>query len=151
MKDRKVATRYARALLGALPDPAAQDRAGALLDALVAGIAASEPLRAFLLDRAVTTPKKADALAAFARTQEASDDVLRFLATVAEHGRVAHLDSIARVFREERERAQAPDAHRMDELDRREGERRAAGRDHRRPRLARAGRLGREREKDRSR
>src|SRR5262249_1019237 len=106
MKDRKVATRYARALLGALPDEGQQDLAGAFLDALVGGMADDAALRAFLLDPAVTVPKKTDALRALVKSRGAPDRLGPFLATVAAHGRLANLTAIAQVFREERERSQ---------------------------------------------
>jgi F-type H+-transporting ATPase subunit delta len=106
MKDRKLATRYARALLGALPDAGQQDRAGVFLDGLAAGLAGDPALRDFLLDPAITTSKKTEALRAVARAQGAPESIGSFLATIADHGRLANLPSIASVFRDERERAQ---------------------------------------------
>ena len=106
MKDRKLATRYARALLGALPDPGLQDRAGAFLDGLGASIEGDAALRAFLFEPAVSTPKKVAALRAAAKAQGAPEFVGSFLETVAAHGRLVNLPSIAEVFRDERERSQ---------------------------------------------
>jgi F-type H+-transporting ATPase subunit delta len=106
MKDRKLATRYARALIGALPDAGLQDRAGAFLDGLGDSIEGDAALRAFLFDPAVSTPKKVEALRAVVRVQGAPELLGSFLETVAAHGRLANLPSIAEVFRDERERSQ---------------------------------------------
>jgi F-type H+-transporting ATPase subunit delta len=106
MRDRKLATRYARALLGALPDPASQDRADAFLAALERAIADSSELRSTLHDPAVPKASKTAVLEALAERHQASPLVVRFLETVGAHGRFASLPSIAEVFHEERERAQ---------------------------------------------
>lgn len=106
MKDRKLASRYARALIAALPEPASQDRAGEFLDALVESLKTNGALRAALLDPAVPGASKAALLDALVAAKGASPEVARFLATVAAHRRIANLASIAETFREERERAQ---------------------------------------------
>lgn len=106
MRDRKLATRYARALLGAIPDAASQDRADAFLSALDRAISESAALKSVLHDPAVPSSSKSAVLTSIAEAHQAPALVVRFLHTVAAHGRLASLPSIARVFHEERERAQ---------------------------------------------
>ena len=106
MTDRKLATRYARALLATLSDPASQDAAGALLDALAGAMQSDAALRRALVDPATPSAAKAKVLASVAAGSNVPERVRSFLSTVAVNGRTAALPTIAIVFREERERAQ---------------------------------------------
>ena len=58
MTDRKLATRYARALLASLPDPSSQDAAGGFLDALAETLASNAALRRALVDPSITSSAK---------------------------------------------------------------------------------------------
>ncbi|HZN54552.1 MAG TPA: ATP synthase F1 subunit delta [Candidatus Polarisedimenticolaceae bacterium] len=106
MKDRKLATRYARALLSALPETSEQDTADEFLSALAASIRANPAFRAYLLDPANPAPSKDLLLRGLADTHRTPKAVAGLLATVVANRRLANLESIAAVFHEERERAQ---------------------------------------------
>ena len=106
MTDRKLATRYARALLATLPDPSSQDIAGALLEALAQAMESDASLHRALVDPAIPATAKAKLLASVSTDAGIPDRVRSFLATVVTNGRTAALPTIAAVFREERERAQ---------------------------------------------
>ena len=106
MTDRKLATRYARALLAALPDASSQDAAGTFLDALAGALAGDESLRKTLADPALPAATKAKLLESVTVGLDLARPVRGFLATVVANGRTSALPSIAQVFREERERAQ---------------------------------------------
>ena len=105
MKDRKLAARYARALLEALPDIASQDRADAFLGSLADVMREHAETRAFLLNPAHPNRAKKATLAAIARERGVSDRVARFLEVVVDHGRISSLPSIAELFHEQREEA----------------------------------------------
>ena len=106
MRDRKLATRYARALLGALPDAPAQNTADEFLSALRDALRDGDEIRGFLLNPAIPQTSKLALLEKLASARRAPEGLTRFLATVVAHGRLAQLASIAEVFHEERERAQ---------------------------------------------
>jgi F-type H+-transporting ATPase subunit delta len=106
MKDRKLATRYARALLGALPDAPAQNSADEFLSALREAMRDGEELRGFLLNPAVPQASKVSFFEQLAIAKGTSKSLTRFLSTIVAHGRLANLPSIADVFHDERERAQ---------------------------------------------
>ena len=106
MKDRKLATRYAKALLGALPDAAAQNLADEFLAALGASLKSNAELRAFLLDPATPAGAKKSLLDQLATARQVPDRVKTFVSMVVDNGRLAALPSIAEVFHQERERAQ---------------------------------------------
>jgi len=106
MKDKKLATRYARALLSALPDAAAQDAAGAFLTTLGEALSSQPHARAFLENPATPAAPKKDLLGRLAAEGGVSGRVVTFLGVVVDHGRVSSLPSIASVFRTEREAAQ---------------------------------------------
>lgn len=105
MKDRKLAARYARALLEALPDAASQERADAFLGSLGEVMRKHAETRAFLLNPAHPSSAKKATLAVIARDGGASDRVARFLEVVVDHGRISSLPSIAELFHEQREAA----------------------------------------------
>jgi F-type H+-transporting ATPase subunit delta len=106
MRDRKLATRYARALLGALPDAAGQNLADQFLNALAAGLRNHADLRAFFLDPANPPSSKKTLLEKLCGSQGMPAALARFLGMVSDNGRLASLSSIAEVFHLEREAAQ---------------------------------------------
>jgi F-type H+-transporting ATPase subunit delta len=106
MKDRKLATRYARALLGALPDAPSQDIADAYLAALAASVRSNAEFRSFLLNPANPTATKKAALDQLTTAHGAPERVATFLRMVVDHGRLANLAAIADVFHVEREAGQ---------------------------------------------
>jgi F-type H+-transporting ATPase subunit delta len=106
MRDRKLATRYARALLGALPKVAEQDLADAFLEALANSLRESAELRRFLLDPATSLGAKKSLLENLCVSRRVPTQVKTFLTMVAENSRLANLSSIAEVFHIERESAQ---------------------------------------------
>lgn len=106
MKDRKLATRYARALLSALPDAGEQTAADEFLTALATSLHDNPAFRAYLLDPAHPASAKGALLRELAETHRAPMRVVGLLATVVANRRLANLASIAQVFHEERERAQ---------------------------------------------
>jgi F-type H+-transporting ATPase subunit delta len=106
MRDRKLATRYARALLGALPDAVAQNQADAFLSSLGDAMRSNSELRAFLLDPAHTASAKQAIFATLGASRQIPQRVITFLEVVLSHGRVSQIPSIAEVFHTEREAAQ---------------------------------------------
>jgi F-type H+-transporting ATPase subunit delta len=104
MKDRKLATRYARALLASLPAEQAE-QADRFLTALREATDQSAEFRDLMLDPAVPRTTRNSVLRALAEQHDMPRLVLNFLATVVDHNRTSSLPSIAEVFREERERA----------------------------------------------
>jgi F-type H+-transporting ATPase subunit delta len=106
MRDRKLATRYARALLGALTGPTEQDLADEFLGALAGAMKTNAELREFLLDPAVSTGAKHQLLEKLCSTRGVPDRVKTFLRMIVENARVANLPSIAEVFHLEREAGQ---------------------------------------------
>jgi F-type H+-transporting ATPase subunit delta len=149
MKDRKLAKRYARALLTALPDLSTAQEADRFLSALREAMESSADFRDLLLDPAVSRPRRTGILRDLARSGEQPPQVENFLATIIDHNRVASIPSIAVVFHEELEHkmgilsAELVSAAPLGASDRQEG----APRDEHRPRADRrrrhAGRLGR--------
>ena len=105
MKDRKLATRYARALLSSLHDEATSETADRFLIALGEAFEKSEDFRDLLLDPAVPRDLRKKALRQLAGESGAPDQVQTFLDAVVDHNRESSLPSIAAVFHEERERA----------------------------------------------
>jgi F-type H+-transporting ATPase subunit delta len=106
MRDRKLATRYARALLGALPTTAEQDLADEFLNALASGVRTNAELRGFLLDPASSTTAKKSLLENLCASRGVPDRVTTFLGLMVDNARLASLPSIAEVFHLERESAQ---------------------------------------------
>jgi len=104
MKDRKLATRYARALLASLSDESVAERADDFLNALRAAVEESADLRGLLFDPAVPRTTRKSVLRSLAEQAGMSHKVGNFLATVIDHNRASALASIAEVFHEEREK-----------------------------------------------
>ena len=106
MKDRKLATRYARALLGALRESEAQRLADEFLAALADGVKTNAELRGFLLDPATPPKSKKALLERLGAPRGLPGGVLTFLGLLVDNGRLAAVPSIAEVFHLEREAAQ---------------------------------------------
>ena len=104
MKDRNLAARYARALLAALPDDRAAEGADTFLSALAEAFGTSPELRDVLLNPAVNREQRKQILAALTEGRGVTREVRNFLFTIADHGRLAALPTIAVMFREARER-----------------------------------------------
>ena len=106
MRDRKLATRYARALLGALPDAPEQTLADEFLNALADSMKANAELRGFLLDPATSVRAKKSFLKTLCAGRGLPGRVETFLYMVVDKARLANLPSIAEVFHLERESGQ---------------------------------------------
>jgi F-type H+-transporting ATPase subunit delta len=105
MRDRKLATRYARALLAALPDLDIADSTESFLRHLAEAMDASAELRDALLNPGVPRTTRKRALKSLAESAGMPAHVSKFLEVVVDHNRVAALPSIARMFREAIEQA----------------------------------------------
>ncbi len=105
MKDRKLATRYARALLASLPDAHVSEQADQFLEAVRGALKESAEFRDLLYDPAVPKSTRRKLLRTLAERAEMPVQIGNFLATVVDHGRTTSLPSIAEVFHEEREAA----------------------------------------------
>jgi len=103
MRDRKLATRYARALLGALATPAEQNLADEFLDALASSMRSNAEFRGFLLDPASSAAAKRSLLESLAANRGVPDRVKTFLGLLVDNARLASLPAIAEVFHLERE------------------------------------------------
>lgn len=104
MRDRKLASRYARALLGAVREPQARETVDAFLKTLSQAIASSDELRGWLFDPAVPRSRRVDSLRSLAQTAKMPETVSNFLAMLVERNRLGAIASIAQVFHELRER-----------------------------------------------
>jgi F-type H+-transporting ATPase subunit delta len=102
MRDRKLATRYARALLATL-DAKQAENAEAFLTALSDAIERSRDLRDVLLNPAVSRSARTAVLVSLAKNHGAPDLVASFMRVVVDHGRASNLPEIARAFNEARE------------------------------------------------
>lgn len=105
MKDRILASRYARALLATLPDARAAESADEFLTAVAEAMRQSAELRDVMLNPAVSRSTRKALLTALARNHRMPRQVSNFLCIVADHGRTGALPTIARVFHEEKEEA----------------------------------------------
>ncbi len=105
MKDRKLAVRYARAILGAFPDPREAGAVDGFLTNLGAAIEGSAELRSMLLNPSVPKSIRTAALTALADRSGAGKPLARFLETIVDHGRVSAIPAIAETYHELREKA----------------------------------------------
>lgn len=103
MKDRKLATRYARALFTALPEPASAESADTFLTALVRALSRSPELQGLLANPAIPRRAKTMVLAKLADAHGAPRLVKSFLAVLVDQGRTSHLQQIAEAFHAARE------------------------------------------------
>jgi len=106
MRDRKLATRYARALLGALATTAEQNLADEFLSALANSMRTNQELRGFFLDPASPASAKKSVLESLCASRQVPDRVKTFLGMIVDNARLANLPSIAEVFHLERESSQ---------------------------------------------
>ena len=106
MKDRKLALRYARALLSSLPDPRQAEAADDFLTGLGQAMDESAEFKDFMLDPAFSRDDRKAALGDLAQRAEQPEQVTRFLETLVDNSRQVILPSIGVVFHEEREAAQ---------------------------------------------
>ncbi len=104
MKDRKLATRYARALLGLLPENPAAESAERFLSALGQAMQQSPDTQAALLDPAIPRARRKQMLEAIAAQHAVPKEVGRFLSVIVDHNRTAAIPEIAVVFAGELDR-----------------------------------------------
>ena len=103
MRDRKLASRYARALLGAVREPEAREATDAFLRTLAEAVESSDTVRASLFDPAVPRSVRIGSLQSLAVSAGMDETVSRFLMLLVERGRLSALPAIAQVFHELRE------------------------------------------------
>ncbi len=103
MKDRKLAFRYAKAMLAAVKSPDEARKVDRFLHALGSAMTGSRTLRDSLLDPAIPRPVRTRLFATVASEYRMPAEINRFLETIVEHRRVDHLPQIAELFRELRE------------------------------------------------
>ena len=106
MKDRKLALRYARALLSVIDDPATLERIDELLTALAQALEDAPDLRSAMLDPAVPRSARTKLLRSLVEQNRLPVEVGNFFATLVDNNRIDALDAIAVVFHEEHERQQ---------------------------------------------
>ena len=106
MKDRKLAARYARALLAALPDRAEAESADTFLTSLARAMDGSVEFRGLMLDPSVSRAQRKAALGALAQAGRQQARLVNFLNTLTDNGRTAALPAIAAQFHEAREESQ---------------------------------------------
>jgi len=106
MKDRKLATRYARALLSAISDPHAAATADDFLQSLGQAMNASVELRLSLLNPGIPASARKQALQVLAERAQAGPLMGKFLALIVDNRRVAELPAIAEAFHDLREAAE---------------------------------------------
>jgi F-type H+-transporting ATPase subunit delta len=100
MKDRKLAARYARALLSALPDATVQATVGEFLGSIGQSMETSREIREALEDPATSRSARIRTLTELAHHEHMPAEMDAFLATVVDHGRIGQLPVIAHVYRE---------------------------------------------------
>lgn len=105
MKDRKLAVRYARALLSVFPDVESADATERFLLGLRDAINASQPFRNFLLDPAFTRDNRKSVFRELVERAGLPRQVGRFMDTLVDNNRSSVIPSIAEMFQEEREAA----------------------------------------------
>jgi len=103
MKDRRLAVRYASALLSTLSDPDQSESADRFLGAIRDAMRDSDEFRDLMLDPAVPGSSRKAVLRSLAESRGMPRQVGNFLDTVVDHNRAANLPSIAQVFHEERD------------------------------------------------
>jgi len=103
MRDRRLAVRYAKALLSVLSDPSEAEAADGFLTSVSAAMGQSAELRTILLDPAVPREQRQQALRALAEAKNMPRAVGNFFATLVDHNRTAAIPAIAEMFHEARE------------------------------------------------
>jgi len=104
MKDRKLAFRYARALLSVVEDPATLERIDQFLAALAGAMEDSPELRSAMLDPAIPRSARKKVFRALVEQNGLPIELTNFLSALVDNNRVGSLDAIAQVVHEERER-----------------------------------------------
>jgi F-type H+-transporting ATPase subunit delta len=104
MKDRKLALRYARALLAAMPDQSEAEGASQFLDAVREGMEATPMFREMMVDPAVTRSRRQAILGELAERAGAPTILRNFLSTLVDNNRTGEIPAIAEVFQAELER-----------------------------------------------
>jgi len=100
MKDRKLAVRYARALLAALPDPTVAAATDQFLTALAREMVESDRFRDVMLDPAFADSRRRPLLRRLVEQNGLPDRVANFMSTLVAHRRLSSLGSIAQLFHE---------------------------------------------------
>jgi F-type H+-transporting ATPase subunit delta len=103
MRDRRLAVRYAKALLSVLSDPAEAEAADAFLTSVSAAMGQSAELRTILLDPAVPRDQRRQALRALADAKSMPRTVGNFFASLVDHNRTSAIPAIAEMFHEVRQ------------------------------------------------
>jgi F-type H+-transporting ATPase subunit delta len=106
MKDRKLAVRYARALLAAIPDPAVAQTTDRFLTALAREMEQSDRFRDLMLDPAFSNSERRSLLRRLAELSRLPDRVGNFMAMLVDNRRLRSLGSIAQLFHELLEESQ---------------------------------------------
>jgi F-type H+-transporting ATPase subunit delta len=105
MTDRKLASRYARALLSSLSDSHLAEQADRFLNAIREALYESAEFRDLLYDPSVPRATRAQVLRTLADQAQMPAQVANFMATIVDHNRTTSLPSIAELFHEVREEA----------------------------------------------
>jgi F-type H+-transporting ATPase subunit delta len=106
MRDRKLAVRYARALLSALPDPSQAEAADRFLTGLSTAMDDSAKFRDMMLDPGFSNTKRKAILRRMVSQAGLPSQLGNFMETLVDHRRAASLPSIATLFHELREQSQ---------------------------------------------
>ncbi len=105
MKDRKLAFRYARALLAAVPAGETARQVERFLLGLGKTMEESREMQELMLDPAVSKVDRVKVLTDLAAKYDMPREIHRFMDTVVEHRRIRNLPEMAELFRELREAA----------------------------------------------
>ncbi len=105
MKDRQLASRYARALLESIPNKDAAEEVDRFLGSLGEALEESREFRDLLYNPAVPKATRESVLRTLAERSGMMVQVANFLSFVVSHNRATALSSIAKVFHEQREAA----------------------------------------------
>jgi F-type H+-transporting ATPase subunit delta len=105
MKDRKLAFRYARALLSAVQPGEPARQVESFLLGVGKSMGESREMQELLLDPAVSKADRVKFLTDLAARYDMPTEVHRFMDTVVEHRRIRNLPEMAELFRELREEA----------------------------------------------
>jgi len=104
MRDRKLAMRYARALLPVLKDPADLEKTDTFLTSLAESLESSAEMRRAMLDPALPRTARRKILSDLAQRSKLPATVGNFLGTLVDNNRLGAMSAVAAVFHEERER-----------------------------------------------
>ena len=100
MRDRKLASRYARALLSVVREPDRRDVIAGFLRALASAIATQPDLHAAMFDPAVPRSARKAALHGLATAARIPEPAGNFLAVLVDRNRLGALAAIAQTFHE---------------------------------------------------